>query len=108
MSNNAQIEVSYSLAQLAAQFDLEFRGDGQTNLSGLATLQDACSNELSFLASANYAKYLTSTQAGAVILNADFADSCALLHLPYLLLLAAGCLVSSYHSGSLAGLTYSS
>lgn len=89
MSNNAQIEVSYSLAQLAAQFDLEFRGEGQTNLSGLATLQDAGSNELSFLASANYLKYLTSTQAGAVILSPEFADTysghCLVSNNPYLL-----------------------
>ena len=88
MSNNAQIGVSYSLAQLAAQFDLEFRGDGQINLSGLATLQDAGSNQLSFLASANYAKHLPLTQAGAVILTTAFADTytgnCLVSSNPYL------------------------
>ncbi len=88
MSINAQTGVSYSLAQLATQFDLELRGDGQISLSGLATLQDADSDELSFLASANYAKYLTSTQAGAVILSAEFADTysgnCLVSSNPYL------------------------
>ena len=89
MNINAQTGVSYSLTQLAAQFDLEFRGDGETNLSGLATLQDADPDQLSFLASANYAKYLTSTQAGAVILSAEFADTypgnCLVSSNPYLL-----------------------
>lgn len=79
---------SYSLADLAAKFDLQYRGNGELLLTGLATLKEAGPDQLSFLASANYSKYLDSCLAGAVILKPEFSESysgnCLLADNPYL------------------------
>lgn len=79
---------NYTLAELADINTLEFRGDGHLEISGLGTLQGASSSELSFLASANYAKYLSTTNAGAVILSSKMAEqyigNCLIATNPYL------------------------
>lgn len=79
---------SYTLAELADINALELRGDGHLEISGLGTLQEATSSELSFLASANYAKYLSTSKAGAVILSAEMAEqyigNCLIAANPYL------------------------
>lgn len=80
----------YTLAELAKMIDATVQGDGSVVVSGIATLQSATANELSFLANPAYEKYLEGTKAGAVIVNAKMLDKCseqmnALVHAnPYL------------------------
>ncbi|HEX7340501.1 MAG TPA: UDP-3-O-(3-hydroxymyristoyl)glucosamine N-acyltransferase [Rhodanobacteraceae bacterium] len=67
---------THDLASLAAQFDLELRGDGATNIAGVGTLAGAQSHQLAFLANSRYSAQLTTTRAGAVVLSAEHADTC--------------------------------
>ncbi len=79
---------SYSLGELAELVGGEVKGDAHTKISGLATLQNASSEQLSFLANPAYEKFLAETKAAAVIVSSKFVDSCsshALVHEnPYL------------------------
>lgn len=68
---------SYLLAELAQLLGAELRGDAEQEISALATLQSAGSADLSFIANPAYKKYLSSTQAGAVLINTDLADEFA-------------------------------
>ena len=67
----------YTLSELAKKCGARLQGDPDRLVSGLNTLQDAQSHELSFLANPTYARYLTSTRAGAVILSPEMAESFA-------------------------------
>ncbi|MCP5160101.1 MAG: UDP-3-O-(3-hydroxymyristoyl)glucosamine N-acyltransferase [Hahellaceae bacterium] len=67
---------SYPLKQLAELLGAELRGDPETIISGLATLQTAKPGQVAFLANPVYAKYLTDTQASAVIVHARQANDC--------------------------------
>jgi UDP-3-O-[3-hydroxymyristoyl] glucosamine N-acyltransferase len=64
----------YLLAELAQLLGAELRGDGQQEISALATLQSAGKTDLSFIANPAYKKHLSSTQAGALLINAELAD----------------------------------
>ena len=68
---------SYTLAGMAERFDLQVRGDGNTAISGVATLASAGPGQLSFLANPRYAAQLQSTAASAVVIGADAAEHCA-------------------------------
>ncbi|MCY1271933.1 UDP-3-O-acylglucosamine N-acyltransferase [compost metagenome] len=68
---------TFSLADLAAQLGAELRGDATLVIRGLATLQDAAPDQLSFLANPQYRKFLPGSQAGAVLLTAADADGYA-------------------------------
>jgi UDP-3-O-[3-hydroxymyristoyl] glucosamine N-acyltransferase len=61
---------NYSLGEIAAFLNAELRGDPQTLISGLNTLQNAGSNELAFLANEKYVSQMASSSAGAIILSA--------------------------------------
>ncbi len=61
------------LADLAATQQLDFQGDGDLMIESVATLENAKSNQISFLANPNYKKFLTTTDAGVVILTEDIA-----------------------------------
>lgn len=78
----------YSLAYLAEFVEADVRGDSSLQLAGIATLQNAQPDQLSFLANPNYEKYLADSKAGAVIVHPRFAEvgsSNKLLHEnPYL------------------------
>lgn len=78
----------FNLAQLAEMLGAELRGDGQKNIFGLATLQEATPDRLSFLANAHYRKLLETTQAGAMLLSAkdavDYSGACLIVPDPYL------------------------
>ncbi len=80
--------LQYTLAQLAETLGAELRGDGQKTIFGLATLQDATIDQLSFLANAHYRKQLEHTQAGAMLLSsgdaADYSGNCLVVADPYL------------------------
>ncbi len=78
----------FTLESLAAKIDATVVGDSDYKVRGLATLQDAGPEQLSFLANPSYQRYLTDTRAGAVILTPNmaegFAGNCLLSAQPYL------------------------
>ena len=75
--------VQFTLGQLAERLGATLRGGAtsrgapETVIRGLAALQDAGPDQLSFLANAQYRKHLAASQAAAVLLNASDADSYA-------------------------------
>ncbi len=86
----------YSLGEIAAYLKAELRGDPEVRITGLNTLQDSVEGQLSFLSNTKYSKYLSGSQASAVILsekNADgYAHDCLVVVDPYL----AYALISSW------------
>ncbi|MFT6909668.1 MAG: UDP-3-O-[3-hydroxymyristoyl] glucosamine N-acyltransferase [Oleiphilaceae bacterium] len=74
---------AYTLSEVAEIIGAEVHGDAEVQIVGLATLQNAKSDQLSFLANPAYEKYLPETKAAAVIVNGKFLDKCpksALIH----------------------------
>ena len=69
------MSISYSLKQIASFLDAEVKGDASTVISGLATLELAGSEDLAFLSHSKYVKQLDDCKAGAVILEAAYAES---------------------------------
>ena len=65
-----------SLADLAAHFGLELRGDPTTRIEGIGTLERAAPGQLAFLANPLYRRQLEGTRAGAVVLREADADAC--------------------------------
>jgi len=66
--------VSIKLGQLAEFLGATLRGAEDKEITGLATLQEAGPNQVSFLANPQYRKYLADTQASAVLLKPADAD----------------------------------
>src|SRR5690606_42126728 len=62
------MSLSFTRGQLAERLGARCRGDPGRVIRGLASLQDADENELSFLANAQYRKQLAQTRAAAVLL----------------------------------------
>ena len=65
-----------SLDEIIARFGGDLKGNGSRNVSGLATLETATADQLSFLANPKYRSQLAHTRAGAVILSAEVAAAC--------------------------------
>ena len=65
-----------SLGELAVRHGLELRGDPDVRIARVGTLQQAGPDAVSFLANPRYRKFLASTQAGAVVLEAALAEQC--------------------------------
>ncbi|WP_395789897.1 UDP-3-O-(3-hydroxymyristoyl)glucosamine N-acyltransferase [Aquimonas sp.] len=63
----------FTLHSLAERFGLEWVGDGECLIHGVATLAGAQSGQLSFLANPLYRRELLQTRAGAVVLRAEDA-----------------------------------
>ncbi|MGK9065204.1 UDP-3-O-(3-hydroxymyristoyl)glucosamine N-acyltransferase [Stutzerimonas chloritidismutans] len=80
--------VAYSLGDLAERLGATLRGEPTKLISGLATLQDAGPEQLSFLANAQYRKFLADSAAGAVLLTAkdasDYRGAALVVDNPYL------------------------
>ncbi|WP_415892572.1 UDP-3-O-(3-hydroxymyristoyl)glucosamine N-acyltransferase [Neptuniibacter sp. PT8_73] len=78
----------YTLKQLADFLSAELHGDGDFKVAALATLEQAGSSDLSFIANSKYQKYLSDTQAGAVLMTpADqglFKGNALVIDNPYL------------------------
>ncbi|WP_437881494.1 UDP-3-O-(3-hydroxymyristoyl)glucosamine N-acyltransferase [Pseudomonas sp. LRF_L74] len=67
--------VEFTLGQLAERLGAVLRGAADKPIRGLATLQDAGPDQLSFLANAQYRKFLADSHAAAVLLSeADAKD----------------------------------
>ncbi|HQQ63781.1 MAG TPA: UDP-3-O-(3-hydroxymyristoyl)glucosamine N-acyltransferase [Pseudomonadales bacterium] len=73
---------TYTLSDLAERFALRLHasGDvkaaGESVVSGLATLQSAGRDQVSFFSSVTYRKHLLETQAAAVVLKENAAEDC--------------------------------
>ena len=66
---------SYRLGDIAAYLNAELRGDASSLITGISTLKSAGPGDLAFLSNSKYESQLLSTQAQAVILHADQAES---------------------------------
>ncbi len=66
--------VVFTLGELAERLGATLQGGADTQISGLATLQDAQAGQLSFLANPQYRKFLADSQASAVLLSPADAD----------------------------------
>lgn len=64
----------FTLGQLAERLGATLRGVADKPIRGLATLQDAGPDQLSFLSNAQYRKFLGDTRAGVVLLTAADAE----------------------------------
>ncbi|UJJ30789.1 UDP-3-O-(3-hydroxymyristoyl)glucosamine N-acyltransferase [Halopseudomonas maritima] len=71
------VDQSLSLARLAEELGAQLVGDPEIQIVGLSTLQDAEPGQLTFLANAQYRKYLADSRASAVLLTAQDADGYA-------------------------------
>ncbi|MDE0842123.1 MAG: UDP-3-O-(3-hydroxymyristoyl)glucosamine N-acyltransferase, partial [Porticoccaceae bacterium] len=82
------MSTAYRAADIAAFLEIELRGDPDTQISGLGTLDSAEACEISFLANRRYSHLLAKCRAGAVILAEPHIDSFAGVRLvsrdPYL------------------------
>jgi UDP-3-O-[3-hydroxymyristoyl] glucosamine N-acyltransferase len=67
---------SLKLSELAEQFKLEYKGDGDTLINGIGTLSDATDSQISFLSNPAYREQLQTTRAGAVIVSASDVKNC--------------------------------
>ncbi|MCD9457581.1 UDP-3-O-(3-hydroxymyristoyl)glucosamine N-acyltransferase [Marinibactrum halimedae] len=65
----------FVLKELSERIGAELIGDPQLSITGIATLQSASPSDISFLANPKYQKYLSNTNAGAVILSPKVADA---------------------------------
>lgn len=59
------------LAELATRLDCELHGDGEIEITGVGTIENAGPGEITFIANPRYARHLAQTKASAVILPAD-------------------------------------
>ncbi|MDM1715525.1 UDP-3-O-(3-hydroxymyristoyl)glucosamine N-acyltransferase [Thiopseudomonas alkaliphila] len=77
-----------TLAELAEFLQAKLQANPEATVSGLAALDHAQPDQLSFLSSSKYRKSLDSTQAGCVLLTADDAEGysgpCLIVADPYL------------------------
>ena len=71
------MSATIKLGQLAEFLGATLRGDKDKDINGLATLREAGPDQISFLANPQYRKFLTDTQAAAVLLKPADADSFA-------------------------------
>ncbi|MBX3713823.1 MAG: UDP-3-O-(3-hydroxymyristoyl)glucosamine N-acyltransferase [Lysobacter sp.] len=69
--------LSFTAADLAAQFDLELRGDPAQSIDGVSTLARAGARQLAFLANPRYRSQLAHSGAGLVVMRADDAEGFA-------------------------------
>lgn len=65
------------LAELAERLQAVIEGDGAVEVTGLAALSEAGEGDLSFLANPRYASEVATTDASAVLVNADWRGASA-------------------------------
>ena len=68
--------MSMHLGEIASRFDCELRGDPDVVVNHVATLKNAASGSVAFLANSVYRSQLENTRADAVIVTAEDADAC--------------------------------
>jgi UDP-3-O-[3-hydroxymyristoyl] glucosamine N-acyltransferase len=68
--------INYTVAELAGQFGLEWKGNGNRIIAGVATLAGAGPDQLSFLSNGKYTAQLAATAAGVVVLREENLADC--------------------------------
>ncbi len=68
--------MSFQLGELARVAKAELHGNLDCEITGVATLQSATAGDITFLANPKYRKYLSATQASAVILSQKDLAEC--------------------------------
>ncbi len=68
--------MTFKLSDLAAKLGLTLKGEDK-NISGVATLEEAGPNDISFLANPRYIPQLAGTRAGAVVIHPDHSAEAA-------------------------------
>jgi UDP-3-O-[3-hydroxymyristoyl] glucosamine N-acyltransferase len=66
----------FTLGEIAVRFGCELRGNPDIRVTHVGTLQHADGDALAFLADVKLQRYLISTRAAAVVLDAGAADAC--------------------------------
>ncbi len=69
------MNTAYRLADIVAQFGGRVVGDAETRISQIATLENAVTGQIAFLANAKYRKQLEGSAASAVILSEADEDA---------------------------------
>jgi UDP-3-O-[3-hydroxymyristoyl] glucosamine N-acyltransferase len=69
-------ESRYSLAELTQGLDVTIKGDANCQIIGVCPIQQSNVGCITFLTNPLYRKFLTSTQASAVVLTEDDAENC--------------------------------
>ncbi|QTS83711.1 UDP-3-O-(3-hydroxymyristoyl)glucosamine N-acyltransferase [Coxiella endosymbiont of Amblyomma nuttalli] len=71
-----RVKPTYTLNELAAAIGAIVQGDDSCKIHNIAPISHAKAGEISFLADRKYQKYLTRTQASAILLNKKLAAIC--------------------------------
>lgn len=74
--NEASGNKAYTLGELAQLLGAQLHGDAEHKIQGIATLQSADAQHISFLANPAYTKHLQTTHAGAVLIKPQMLDDC--------------------------------
>jgi UDP-3-O-[3-hydroxymyristoyl] glucosamine N-acyltransferase len=75
--SDKQHKKEYTLAELTENLEVEIQGDPQCVIKGICTINHAQPGYITFLMNPLYKKYLQVTQAVAVILSKEDAESCS-------------------------------
>jgi UDP-3-O-[3-hydroxymyristoyl] glucosamine N-acyltransferase len=65
-----------TLGELAVRFGCVLRGDSQMRVTHVASLQEATSDAVAFIANSKYRRFLPAARAGVVILEPELASQC--------------------------------
>jgi UDP-3-O-[3-hydroxymyristoyl] glucosamine N-acyltransferase len=75
-----KLKDSYTLAELASHLNAELRGNASCEITGIAPLSKAQMGQITFLTDTRHEKFLASTQASAVIIDAKYAQAQPVSH----------------------------
>ncbi|MBS0358539.1 MAG: UDP-3-O-(3-hydroxymyristoyl)glucosamine N-acyltransferase [Proteobacteria bacterium] len=70
------MQLNKTLSELAHYLHAELKGDGACIISGIAPLHSAKNGDIAFLDNPRYRKYLSTTEASAVIVSSAFSEKC--------------------------------
>ena len=68
---------SYSLQELAQYLNVNFKGNGQKTVTGIAPLTQANSEQLTFISNPKFRSLLKESQAGIIVVKEDDVEFCA-------------------------------
>lgn len=75
-AREAEKKPAWTLGELAKIIGAQLQGDAVSIITGVATLQQAQTGQIGFLANSRYTEQLQKTQASAVILSAEMQKYC--------------------------------
>lgn len=69
---------TYTLSELAEALGAELQGDKNCRISNIATLKHAKPGDITYLTDIKYRKYMSETEASAILIEPQLAESCSL------------------------------